>query len=404
MASIEYSLYSSLSAGGSESRRALVDLGALRHNFAALQARIRARAPQAKTIAVVKADAYGHGAPACVCALLECGCDFFAVSCLEEALAVRNACRKQNAEADVLILGYTDPKNAQTLADEGIIQTLLSPDYARALAAEAQKAGTHVRTHVAVDTGMNRIGFCAHNADEIAQAAEDVAATVSLPALSVDGMFTHFAAADEQTADAQECTRIQTARYRALKDALDARGIRIPFHHVCNSAAALTATDTGEPPLFDGVRLGIVLYGGAHHLHREIPLRPVMRLQADVIHVHPLLKGERVGYGGAHVADRDGTVAVLPIGYADGILRAYSGATVTLQTESGRHAVPVIGRVCMDQTFIDVSGIDARVGDTVTFFGETPQQLSALSKRAGTIDYESLCLISARVGRIYENS
>ncbi|MBQ9784413.1 MAG: alanine racemase [Clostridia bacterium] len=397
-------MYSSLPMTGSECKRARIDLSALKENYRKLTMRIGERDAHVRPIAVVKADAYGHGAPACTEALLACGCDFFAVSCIEEALAVRKVCREAGKHADVLILGYTDPAQAKTLADEELTQTILSPAYAEELARAAKNADVCIKTHVAVDTGMNRIGFCAHNDCEIAQAAADIAALANEPNLVVTGMFTHFATADSDTEAAKTLTRAQNTRYRALKELLDARGVAIPFHHVCNSAAALCAAETGAPALFDGVRLGILLYGGARHLHGTLALSPVMKLQADVIHVHTLLAGETLGYGATYKADRDRTVAVLPIGYADGFLRAYSGAAVTLQTARGRFRVPVIGRVCMDQTFIDVSGTDARVGDTVTLFGDSPEQLALLASRADTIDYECLSLISARVVRICENT
>lgn len=399
-----YRLYSSLAADRGELKRARINLEALKENYRKLCAHVKSRSPKARPIAVVKADAYGHGAPACTRALLECGCDFFAVSCIEEALIIRAICREQKKHADILILGYTDPINARTLADENFMQALLSPDYAEALENAAKHADVCVKTHIAVDTGMNRIGFCAHNDREINQAARDVAAITASAHLSVCGMFTHFAMADGTDEASVSLTRTQIERYRALKATLEESGITIPFHHVCNSAAMMTAVSTDTSQLFDGVRLGILLYGGAAHLHAPLSLSPVMRLEATVVHVHPWLKGERIGYGGTFTAERDRTVAVLPIGYADGFARAYSGATVTLHTQSGRHTVPVVGRVCMDQTLVDVTGIDARVGDTATLFGDTPEQLATLATRADTIDYECLTSISARVVRIYENT
>lgn len=396
-------MYSSLEGGGKHGKRARIDLGALKENFCKLSEHVRTRAPKVRPIAVVKADAYGHGAPACTEALLVCGCDFFAVSCIKEAIAVRATCRERGIDADVLILGYTDPSEAERLADENLIQTLVSPTYAKALENAAKNAHVCVKTHIAVDTGMNRIGFCAHNEAEIAQAAQDVADVVRSPHLSVCGMFTHFATADGTNDADTALLHTQTARYRALKHALEADGITLPFHHVCNSAAAMAAADTGEPPLFDGVRFGITMYGAAPHLHGTLSLSPVMKLEADVVHVHPCLKGERVSYGGTYVADRDRTVAVLPIGYADGWLRAYSGASVTVLTKNGNQTAPIIGRICMDQTLIDVTGLDVREGDTAVLFGENTEQLAALAAHAQTIDYEILTLISARVWRSYEN-
>ena len=381
--------------------------GAFARNYNQIQLRLRenctaiGRTSVPRIICVVKADAYGHGIDTAARALGDAGCDFFAVSCIEEALAVRAVCNEQNATADVLILGYTDPAHACTLAAEDLTQALLSPAYAEALEKEAKRAHVCVKTHVAVDTGMNRIGFCAHNNQEIAQATRDISAVIASPHLLACGMFTHFAMADGTDEASLSLTRTQITRYRALKNELESNGVSIPFHHVCNSAATMTS-DTQI--LFDGVRLGILLYGGASHLHASLSLSPVMRLEASVVHVHPWLKGERIGYGGTYIAERDRTVAVLPLGYADGFMRAYSGGTVVLYTRGGRYTVPVVGRICMDQTLVDVTGIDVQVGDTAVLFGDTAEQTAALAAHAGTIDYESLTAISARVVRIYKNT
>lgn len=396
----DYRLYSSLLMSDVDNKRARIDLGALRQNYRILSQSVRARAPEARVIAVVKADAYGHGAPECVRTLLETGCDMFAVSCIEEAIAVRAVCREQKQHADILILGYTKPALAKHLAAKNFIQSLISPDYAEALASAAREAKVLVRTHIAVDTGMNRLGYCAHNTHEIDETVQKLLPLMQCPYLSVEGMFTHFATADENTDEARALMQVQADRYRSVKDALAEAGFSVPFHHVCNSAA----TVSDQQLLFNGVRIGILLYGGAASLCPDLPLRPVMRLQADISHIHPLLKGEHVSYGGTYVADRARTIAVLPIGYADGFLRNYSGATVTLQTKTNTYNVPVIGRVCMDQCMIDVTDTDAAIGDTVTLFGDDPDRLCALAERAGTIDYECLCLVSSRVKRTYENT
>ncbi|MBQ9774238.1 MAG: alanine racemase, partial [Clostridia bacterium] len=394
----DYRLYSSLGDTHSSNKRARISLSALRRNYRTLVTAMRKSAPTARPIAVVKADAYGHGAPACVRALCAEGCDFFAVSCIEEALAVRAALRELGSAADVLILGYTAPEHARILAENNLIQTLLSPDFAVRLAKNAKDAQVRVRVHVAVDTGMNRVGYAAHSDAEIGESVAEIAQAANAEALCVEGMFTHFATANGTRSEDETQVRLQLSRYQALKTALEAHGTRIPFHHVCNSAGACRYPEA----LFDGARLGICLYGGAHAAAEPLPLAPVMRLEADIVHVHPLAAGERVGYGGSYQADRDRTVAVLPIGYADGFLRAYRGATLTLTTASGSYPVPLIGNVCMDQCMIDVTDTDAAVGDTVTLFGNTPDALDALAERAQSIDYESLCLISSRVPRIYE--
>ena len=170
----------------------------------------------------------------------------------------------------------------------------------------------------------------------------------------------------------------------------------IPFHHVSNSAAALTRPDD----MFDGVRLGLCLYTPPAYTPKRLHLQPVMHLSADVIHIQTIPAGESVGYGGRFTALKDTPIGVLPIGYADGIPRSLRGASLTLHTEKGNFPVKIIGSVCMDQCMIDLSGIDAKVGDRVSFFGHTPHALSKLAEHAGTIPYEVLSTLSPRVTRL----
>ena len=395
-----YRLFSTLETVPYAHKRAEIDMDALCHNYRTLCAHVHTASPHTRPIAVVKADAYGHGAPFCVRALLGVGCDFFAVSCIEEAIAVRHTCNEADKNADVLILGYTDPSLAPLLSEHSLTQTLLSRPYAEALAEQAAACGIRLRTHVAVDTGMGRIGFPARTREELISSTADVAAVAALPALDVCGMFTHFANADANTEKAETATNRQAERYHTLRSELEQHGVMIPFHHVCNSAAAVRRTQDA----FDGVRLGILLYGAAPALHAGLDLHPVMRLSADVVHVQTLPVGETVGYGGRFCADGERRIAVLPIGYADGVPRALRGATLTAHTPSGTYPVPVVGNVCMDQCMIDVTDTDADVGTRVTLFGDTPDQLAALSTYAKTIDYELLCAVSARVTREYRTT
>ncbi len=392
----DYRLYSSLKLIDTDQKRACIDLSALAHNYAVLRECFAAERPP-RLIAVVKADAYGHGAPECVRRLLEAGCDFFAVSCIEEAMVVRKVTIETGHHADILILGYTAPKLVAHLSKNDFIQALPSPAYADALAAEAERAALTVRVHVAIDTGMNRIGYLAHSEEEIARATEDISAIFRNTSLKTEGMFTHFATADENTPAARARMQVQAERYRALRETLEQNGITIPFHHVCNSAASVSA-----PQLhFDGVRVGELLWGGGYSISPSLPLRPVMRLEADVSHIHTVLPGESISYGGIFTAERPMKVAVLPIGYADGWTRSYGKATVTLKTRTGSVKAPIIGRICMDQCMIDVTDTDAAVGDTATLFGLERRDLDTLATLAGTIDYECLCLISSRVKRTY---
>lgn len=393
-----YKLYSSLTELEQRKTWAEIDLDALRSNYRLLRDTFCTPDADTRMIAVVKAEAYGHGAPECVRTLLSQGCDFFAVSCIDEAVAVRGVCDGEHKSADILILGYTPTSLASHLARYNIIQTLLSEDYAVNLNAAAHEANVTVRAHAALDTGMNRIGFVAHSADEIAASVTAIARVHRFSHLQLEGMFTHFARADEAPdGEGEERTDLQTERYRAVRQGLEERGIQIPFHHACNSAAAVRRP-------FDrmnGVRVGILMFGARPSDRIELPLKPVMKLKTVISHLHKLLPGEAVSYGGTYTAESERLIATMPIGYADGFLRAYSGAFVTVHTQEGPRTAPIVGRICMDQCMIDVTDTGARPGDVVTLFGGDPKELYAYADRASTIDYESLCLISSRVTRCY---
>lgn len=388
-----YRLGSSLA--GLEPKRAWaeIDLAALRQNYRILLRRLSMQSPKASLIAVVKAEAYGHGAPACVLALLEEGCDFFAVSSLDEALAVRSICDERRIDAKILILGYTDVNLAQELATFRLTQALISYEYAKSLQEAARRAGVLLHTHIALDTGMNRLGFAGCGSEELACSADRIAQVSLFSNLLIDGMFTHFACAD----DAPFFTALQSNRYAALRRLLEERGVRIPFHHACNS----TATFCRAEDHLDGVRIGILLYGVGGNLARELSLSPILRLKSLIAHLHRLLPGETLGYGGEFCAKDERMIATLPVGYADGFLRAYTGAKVEIHTASGDFLAPVVGRVCMDQLMLDVTEVPASIGNEVTLLGSPSTPLDALAERANTIAYESLCLIGARVPRHY---
>lgn len=352
-------------------------------------------------ICIVKADAYGHTSAICVETLLDAGCDFFAVSCIEEAIEIRELCRAKGRFAEILILGYTDPKHAKDLAEYNIIQTVVGEDHAEALLQKAKFEKCTVRVHVALDTGMNRVGLCARNENECMRAADTVKALVAEKRLSVEGLFTHFSKADEEEASVfapGSHTRIQAKRFATVRDLLKDSGIEL-FCHACNSAAAVRFPEYA----FDGVRLGILLYGVCPSRHVATETAPVMSLHTVISHIHGLPAGESVSYGGRYVAKSDRVVATLPIGYADGFLRAYEGAEVTVHTCLGDRKAPIIGRICMDQCMIDLTGIPAEVGDRVTVFGDDHEALSSLAALADTIEYEVICLISGRVPRIATN-
>lgn len=394
-----YRLYSSLPQIEQEKNRAEIDLDALRYNYRYLLGIAREQNPDIRFIAVVKAEAYGHGTPQCVSALLDEGCDFFAVSSIDEAIAVRKVCDERQKNADILILGYTSPSLTFQLVRYDIIQALISEDYAESLNAAAAVAGVLVRTHIAIDTGMNRVGISVQSQKDLDEAADTVEKMVRLSHLRVEGMFSHFARADEGERG-EEFSDVQSARYRELCEKLKEREIFIPFHHMCNSAGTV-----GRPAdHLDGVRVGILLYGVCPSDAFDLPLRPVLKLKTVISHLHEVSDGETVGYGGIYRAESKRMIATVPIGYADGFLRGYSGCLATVETAEGEKSAPIVGNICMDQCMIDVTDTGATVGNTVTFFGTRTEELSEYARRAGTIGYECLCLISSRVPRIYHSS
>lgn len=357
--------------------RAEIDLGVLENNYK----RICEYAGDAKVMCIVKADAYAHGALRCAETLYRAGCRFFGVSCINEAVEIRNCVR----ESDILILGVVPETGVPLLCEKNIIVALASAEEARLLAA-AVPNGMQLRVHVKLDTGMNRIGFAANE-----KGVDEIAEALSCGKFKAEGLFSHLACADEP---ASPMTKIQFERFMACERALAERGISFECRHICNSAATLL-----DPEMhLDAVRAGIILYGlDPSPEARASGLGAVMSLKTKITHIHELSPGDTVGYGATFTAQQPMTVATLPIGYYDGFIRAYAnGGKVCF----GGRDCPIVGRICMDQCMIDVTGTDAAVGDTVVLFGPE-HSVEHLSDAAGTISYESLCLISQRVERVY---
>lgn len=357
--------------------KALIDTAAIQHNYLAIRDRIRQTSEGAAVICVLKADGYGHGALTCAKIYHALGARHFAVSNLDEALEIREAV----PDSMLLILGYTDPAHAEVLRKHQITQTVFSLDYAKALSQHLKGA---LNIHLKVDTGMNRLGFRANE-----QGAAQAVQAAALPWLKVDGLYTHFARADE--AD-RAATDEQFARYLAFSSELAAAGVKPRMRHVCNSAAALRFPEMH----LDGVRCGIILYGlrpsGAVP---DIGLMPVMSLKTKIVHIHTLLPGEPVSYGGTYRPNEKKTIATLPIGYDDGFIRAYAkDCGVLIQGKFAK----ILGRICMDQCMVDVTGIDCAVGDEVTVFGKG-QGADVFAAAADTINYEVTCMVGKRVPR-----
>lgn len=364
-----------------------IDLDALDQNYRAACALAGGR----RVMPVVKADAYGHGAVEVVKSLEQCGADYFAVSGLDEACQLRAS----GVKANILILGYTAPEDFPKLISLDITQTVMDAAYAAALSDAGVSAGCRVRVHIKADTGMARLGFDARQPAALDAAADEIVRVSRLPGLFCEGIFTHFATSDEPRM--AEFAEKQLALFRGLLSRIEERGVQFSIPHTSNSGAIFSY----PAARFEMVRLGISLYGMYPGTPETGVLKPVMRLVTTVAQVHSLRVGEPVSYGCTYVADSDRTVAVLTAGYADGYPRLLSGrASVTIR---GRRC-PVLGRVCMDQMIVDVSGVDGvRAGDEAVLFGGNADEPSAgeLAEMIGTIHYELFCGISARVPRVY---
>jgi alanine racemase len=369
-----------------------INLDALQHNVAC----IRETLPDTtEFMAVVKADAYGHGDEVICTALHQMGVHWYAVSNLEEALAVRQYC----PDSEIFILGYTPPELAQSLSEHNIIQGVMSTEYAAALAANAGEQP--VRCHIKLDTGMGRIGF--RSMDEAACVAE-ILPLFAESKLSIEGLYTHFSVADCPD-DAENCayTDAQEKRILTVYDLLAEAGHLLPHLHFMNSAATVYRPN----PRCTLARVGIILYGllPNYPVQVPLPLQPVMTLKSVISHIKTVEAGDNISYGRTYTATQPRRIATVTIGYADGYARLLSGKASALV-----HGVacPIVGRVCMDQLMLDISDVPVPVhtGDEVTMFGKegdeqiTPDELAALY---GTIGYEIVCGISKRVPRVVVN-
>ena len=363
-----------------------IDLAAIRHNFDQLKAKLP---PQVKVLSIVKADAYGHGAVA-VAQTLEERTDFFAVSAVSEGVELRQA----GIQKPILLLSYTSPAEYDLLLEYDIRAALYSLEDAKQLSACAQKHGKQAIVHLAVDTGMGRIGF------PVTEEAADEAEQINLlPGLTVEGVFSHYATAD--MADKSEA-HAQTERFRLFLELLENRGVTVPIRHICNSAGAMEFTDC-----FDMVRLGIALYGlfPSNDVTRAgFDLRPAMRVVSHVIHVKTVEAGTSIGYGRTWIAPERRVIATVCIGYADGFNRAFSNRGYVLIR--GKKA-PVVGKVCMDQIMVDVTDIPgAAVEDEVTVLGrDGDAEITAeqLGEMACSFGYEVICNFMPRVVRVYRS-
>lgn len=367
--------------------RANIDLDAFSHNLNEIE---RVIDPNTKVIAVIKTDGYGHGAIP-LAHMMESRDDIwgYAVATVEEGMALRRAGMKKS----ILILGYTFPEQFPEIVSHDLTPAVFSYDTAELFSEEACRQGKNLKIHIKLDTGMSRIGFqiCQDNADEIAQIAE-------LPNIVIEGIFTHFAKADETDKD---FTKMQAESYQRMIQWLKDREIEIPIRHISNSAGIV---DLPEYNL-NLARAGIILYGlwpSDEVCKENIDLRPLLSLKSHLVHVKTLEAGRSISYGGTFRTDTEKRIATVPVGYGDGYPRSLSNKGYVLIR--GKRA-PICGRVCMDQFMVDVTDIpEAKPGDEVTLIGTdgTDQiTMEELGELSGRFNYEFACDLGKRIPRVY---
>ena len=367
---------------------AVVDLDAVVENLKNLRKNL---APETKILAVIKANGYGHGAWQ-IAEKFENSDDVFgyAVATAEEAFALRRGglCKP------VLILGYAFSESYGGLAEQDIRPTVFRLDMAKELSEEAVKRGKRLKIHIKVDTGMSRVGIFPDDTG-----VSFVKQVTELPGIEIEGIFTHFARADERD---KTSAREQFARFTSFTERLERElSLRIPLKHCANSAAIMELPETA----LDLVRAGIALYGlwPSEEMDREKnTLRPVLRLYSHIVYIKTLPAGTPVSYGGTYVTEGTRRIATIPVGYGDGYPRMLSGKGEVLIR--GKRA-PIVGRICMDQFMADVTEIpDVKEGDLVTLIGEDGAQritMEELGGLSGRFNYELACDLGSRIPRVY---
>ena len=363
-----------------------INLGAIRHNIKEVR---RLVGPHREIMAVVKANGYGHGAVQVARAALEAGAARLAVARLSEALELRRA----GIEVPVLIFGYVPRDQLACALENQIILTVYRLDMAKQTAMAAKKKGIRATVHLKVDTGMGRLGFPVEE-----EGAAQIKEVCLLPGLQVEGIYTHFAAADETD---KSYTRWQLDRFLSLLNNLEHQGLSFPLRHCANSAAIINFPES----YMDLVRPGIMMYG--LYPSKEVDksraaLYPAMTLKARIAHVKRVKPGTKISYGCTYTVPEQTVIASLPLGYADGYPRMLSSRGQVLVR--GQRA-PVVGRVCMDQCMVDVGHIPGiQVNEPVIIFGQVKNNKLPVEEVAawlGTINYEVVCWVGSRVPRVY---
>ncbi|MGE5397136.1 MAG: alanine racemase [Chitinophagales bacterium] len=364
-----------------------IDLGAIAHNIKQVKNKLQ---PGSSLMAVIKANAYGHGTVEVARVCANEGADFLAVALLDEACQLRD----HGIKTPILILGYSPREGLDTVVRSGFRQTIYDWESALALSEAALKADQPAMVHIKLDTGMSRIGFFPDK-----DSVDTVIRISKLPGLVIEGIFTHFALADSLE---RSYTNQQLERFNRFISSLSDMGLKIPFRHAANSAGILEYPEAH----LDMVRAGISIYGmrPSDEVRMDgLNLIPAMRLISHVVMIKELPAGTPVSYGCTYVTDRPTLVATVPVGYGDGYIRAYSNrAWASIRGKR----VPMIGRVCMDYCMFDVTALDeVSMGDEVTMFGREEDGITAdnLAEIAQTINYEVVCLVNSRVPRVYVN-
>ena len=370
---------------------ARVDLAALMSNYRAIEQRLRSERPEnpPRIIAVVKANAYGHGAGEVARALEDAGADLLACADLEEGSVLRAA----GVRADILVFGALSVSDLDGLFDCRLIPTISTPGAAKAVQAAAARYKQRLPYHLKIDTGMNRLGFRFDNL------RRSLPALLASENLELGAIYTHFATADDPASPLFDEQRIRFDR--ALAEIAELRGdrqVRPFYRHASNSAALLRDSRVW----FDRVRPGLLLYGIVPPpLASTIPLTPVMRLDSRIVAVKGMRPGDITGYGARFTADRPTSVAIVPAGYADGLdLRLAGRGSVLIR---GRRA-PIIGSVCMDMLMADVTGLDVSPGDEVVLIGSQGDDridVREMAATIGTIPWEIVCRVGSRIERVY---
>lgn len=373
--------------------RAEIDLVAIAHNVRALKALLP---PQARLLVAVKANAYGHGAAEVSRAALASGADYLGVARSDEGVALRKA----GLTAPILIFGYSPPELAPELAAHGLEQCVYDLDTARRMAVCLGSGDSTLSVHLKVDTGMGRLGIPCPDEAAVKRCVETAQQLARLPELNLKGLCSHFATADSRD---KGFAQRQFQRFEACLEALAAVGQRPPLCHMANSGAIIDLPATH----LDMVRAGISIYGlypSDEVMRARIDLHPALSLKARIIHVKQVPPGTPISYGCTWRSEREAIIATVPIGYADGYSRGLSNKGMMLV---GGRRVPIVGRVCMDLTMVDVTEVpEVQIGDEVVLVGRQGNaEISADEVAAwnATINYEVVAALTARVPRVYLN-